>query len=312
MIGRTFSLPTWQLWRGLRQPPYDHPLFRHIRQLKAPDYFQLPLWLIAGAAAAVVLLVLISDASLTIFAIALLTIAIPLVLLLANGTLFGIAFAVEVTLTLQRRALIFSEALLKVTPLGGLGSAYLIAAACLHRKDRLNQLNRVIRLCVIGTIAGAILAFVPVLMSLTATDASGRAFDWRLISGLIGLITGALLLYLDHIQSMVLAALIGMLAPHLTLLDLGKGIAAGVLFAVVQFSSYAIVLLTSVSLGVIVQHTTMDGGPAVYVGLTVIVYYLLREGLITLLWRQVIQNHDATYKEAHTMLHSAFDRSLAG
>jgi len=308
---RPVYLPTWQLWRGLRHPPYNHPLFRHIRQQAAMDYFQLPFWLVAGAIAAVILLVLLSDASLTIFAIMLLTIAVPLVVLLANGTLFGIAFTIEVTQTLHRTALNFSEALLKLTPMGGLGSAYLIAAACLHRKDRLNQLNRVVRLCVIGTIAGAIIAMLLVLLTLSPANANGRVFDWRLISGLLGLIAGALLLYLDHIQSMVLATLIGMLATRLTLLDLGKGIAAGVLFALAQAGSYAVVLLASLSLGVILQHTAIDGGPAAHVGLTLTLYYLLREGLITLLWHRLIQDHDATFTEACTMLYRTFDRSLA-
>ena len=247
---------TWRLWRALRNPDEDDPLFERMQtqsiDLPGQRYLR-PLTPVYHALAFLVPVVAVLIA--------------PLALLVASNVLGAlIAFNIMSTITRERNHHTYD--LLALTPMGLGAMNWLIAAACTQRLNAVERLSQFRTLAIITLI---LLGFYLLRGGLLATVA---------IAVLI------IALNLDAIQTLIVGCLSGMLAQEF-------GDAPFVALAIFAFVQVIAIYLPVTAIGILLydilrrSQSSLVDTDSLAVIIVLGLLFALREIIIRLLWHEL-------------------------
>ena len=264
----------WRLWKGLKYPAGDHPVFMRVLddiyddatrmgRLAQNIFLQGQIWLWP--------LLFIID--------------MRLVCLMAlSGTISGMILTLRISNRIANEQQSRTYDLLCLTPGGTIRTLWAICTGCLHREQAFEILNSqeawIVRLGL----------FVPFIVS-------SQLFLQRIL-GLKGGVTVywgmgfVALFYIDHIQATVFGCLSGMLAAQQSS-SMDKRLWAVTIFAAFQVCSYLFTIVVGVFVLPDFCHWLAVVGISSEISqmiLTVGVFYLTREGIITVGWRRLMES----------------------
>jgi hypothetical protein len=268
-------LLTWTLWRGLKKPAGQHPLFQRV--LTAPPQM-IPWYLACG-----------------------LIVTAPFLLLPAlvfMSAVYGLRWAVMIATAIAREQESGMYELTALTPPGALGSSRAIMTACLYRNESLAQIQS------LGAWALRLSFGIVLMLSLETFSTPIIRYDVDPFLGQIitplYLMTLGIAVYLDHVQSIVIAELVGMLIPVYVRRRQDAGISAGAAYAVLQVGSYALTLV----FGFALLSPLLDALPIAPQARTLVlpflrlaIFYGVREIIIGWLWRTLVRETNAAASE---------------
>jgi hypothetical protein len=231
------------------------------------------------------------------------------ILLIFNGTFFGAWWANQMAALLTDLRGRGNYDLFAVQPGGRLGLHLAICTGVLHRLESLSNLYRFVR-------AAAVIAAGFTLFSLCMIGINTEG--WRSTGSLqtamqtsldtsLGLLTFLLIFYLDHLASIVLCALCGMLIPAWASRGAEARLGAVGLFLSVQVVSYAAWGL----IGLVLLPALLPAGPGGLGRLPMFAlqagsFLLIREAGIQLLWRSLAFHLEFAPNEVHDFAGATF------
>ncbi len=186
---------TRRLWRAFSQPPISKPLFERVVLNAAFSPALRSLWwnnLAIQGQVWLWSLVFILDVR-----------ALPLMLL--SGTFYGALWAVGVSGTILHERSTGTYDLLCLTPEGTFGVNWTICLGCLHQGDAFRHVN--------SQEAWTIRLMLMIPLIITGNLALNRLLTNSPVA-LIWMAVLVLLFYLDHIQSIIMGTLFGLMAPQ--------------------------------------------------------------------------------------------------
>lgn len=274
-----------KLWRSLRQPPRQHPLFQ---QVLTKAYREIPqitssffAWGIMFFAVLFIMSMLISWL---------------LTALVATFMLFNSIYAARWVLRIARNILEEKSRgrydLLAVMPYGIFGAIWAISTGCVHQRLSFRWLPYLINvIMIIGfiTLCGLSTLTLSLLDNLSANDI---ALLENLRFSEVGIIASAFLIgfYIDHIYSI----LVGLLVAQVTSVDRqsqGRHIWGLLVFLTVQVMTYAISLVCAMYvIPYIARWLALDTSQRL-IAISVAslgIYILLRELTVRSLWYRLI------------------------
>lgn len=272
---------SWRLWRRLNRSMPEHPAYQRVI-IQQPQ----PMPWYAGCA---------------------IIVAAPFVLLPAMifmSAVYGLRWVVQIAGAIAREREVGMYDLLALTPLGAFGIGWVITAAYLHRNESLEQIQSAGAWLMRGfftlvlMLAAASLAITPVIPG-DANPALGQ-FIIPLY-----LVTFGLAVYLDHLQSVVLACIVGMLIPAYTSRRMDAGLSAFGIYLLIQIATYALTLLLGFSLIPAlfdVIHWTGFGPTFMLPLIRLVIFWGGREVIIRYLWLRLVRETNTTLSEVETVL----------
>lgn len=268
------AVTMWRLWKGLKHPAGDNPVFARViddiyddatrlSRLVQNVFLQGQIWLWP--------LLFIID--------------MRLVCLMAlSGTISGMILTLRISnrITEEQQSRTFD--LLCLTPGGTIRTLWAICTGCLHREQAFEILNSleawVVRLGLFVPFVISSQLFLQHILGMKG----GVTLTWGM--GFIALF------YIDHIQATVFGCLSGMLAAQQAT-STDKRLWAVTIFAAFQVCSYLFTILIGVFILPDICRWLMKTGIGPEISqmlLSVGVFYVTREGMITLGWRRLIDS----------------------
>lgn len=282
---------TWKIWRALHNPPALHPVFQRTVLLPPATLKRRPM----GWAGLVVNLVL----ALGQYSPTILLFLMPFVLLF-TGLIYGIDCAIRVGGAIAREHENDTFNLLSLSPGGGLGASWAMCTSSLYRNRDFERLHEVMRGTII--VSNVILILATLMTLFLQSDKFTRppmpAFPT--VVNMINLITVLSAIYIEYMQSAVLGSVVGMFVPTFTLnrLDTSLYTFGGFLF--LQITTYFLAYLIGfVTLPNIFEQLRLTGS-YVEISLTILrlaIFFLIREVMISVLWRAIVQRLNASPSE---------------
>jgi hypothetical protein len=264
----------WRLWKGLKHPAADHPMFARVlddiyddatrlSRLTQSVFLQGQIWLWP--------LLFIID--------------MRLVCLMAlSGTISGMILTLRISNRITEEQQSRTYDLLCLTPGGTIRALWAICTGCLHREQAFEILNSleawVVRLGLFVPFVISSQLFLQRMLGMKG----GVTLTWGM--GFIALF------YIEHIQATVFGCLSGMLAAQQAT-SVDKRLWAVTLFSAFQVCSYLFTILVSLFiLPVICRWLTVASisSEISQMLLTVGLFYVTREGMITLGWHWLIDS----------------------
>lgn len=258
---------TWKLWRGLKAPPTGHPLFQRI--MAAP--LRPTPWYVGCA---IILLA-------------------PLLLLpaiLFTSAFYSLRWAINISSMIARERETGMFDLVALSMTGAIGASWAIGTASIHRNQSLQQIQSpmswVVRFGFTLLLLASLVNFVVPLMP------SGTFIGIQTVIPVLYLLTLALGLYVDHVQSVALGALVGMLIPTYTRSRIDAGVGALIGFLLLQVITYALTLLIGFvlipGLFPVFGNEPLIAAIALPL-LRLLIFYAIREGIIVMVWRVLVE-----------------------
>jgi hypothetical protein len=248
---------TWRLWRALRAPEDDDPLFQRVRAqpLTIPGQKLLrPLMPIYQATAVITSVVIIVIAPLALF---------------FGANLFGAVLAFNIMNTINREREYGTYDLLALTPKGRGQINWLIAAACAYR---LNLIDRLAEL--------RILALITLVLLLL------YSFQSEVLTPIAAL--GLLIaLNLDGIQTLIIGCLSGMVAQRFEGQASKGSIAPFAALAIFVFLQIMVVFLPITVLFILLLQMARWEFDVIVVGSVLAALFIIREITLRLIWRDL-------------------------
>jgi hypothetical protein len=265
---------TWTLWGWIRKPVTGHPLYQRI--ITQPPYI-MP-WYMGCV------LILFSPFLL-----------LPAIVFLS--AVYGLRWAVQIASSLAQEGESGMYDLLVITPAGALGIGRIVMSACIHRNESLEQTDAA------GT--WIMRGFFTVVLMLIAASLSPSIIpdNAELFGGLIVavyLLTMGLAMYIDHLQSIVLGAEVGMLVPSYATRRLDASAAAFILYLVIQVVTFMLTLLLGFTIAPKILEIFQVSSILSAFTLPVIRLTLFagsREVIIGYLWKTLVRQTAATPSE---------------
>ena len=267
---------TWKLWRAVQNPPFTHPIF--LRAFEAPAIpfhrYGYTIWILFSPLLLCGLSFSLRQAFEFVFVFAFLQLYILYV------GVHSLTWAMNVSSAIVKEQEAKTHDLLCVTPIGSVGAYWAIFTGCIYRKseflDFSNGSTWIIRfLFALPTIA------VTILFAYT------RVTRIDPITVLVYFVLLMIAFYVDHVQSVLLASLTGMLVPNYTHNPVESRLFVLGSFLTVQGISYFLVGL----IGFVLLSAVYDAIPqkSIYLEISLpvlrlIVFYAIRDGIIRLLW----------------------------
>ncbi|MEL7433538.1 MAG: hypothetical protein AAFN11_06295 [Chloroflexota bacterium] len=283
---------TWILWDALRNPQSQHPIFRHAHRQRpvseADRRFWRRVW--AGIGISIVILSIVAPVP-TLPALLTSGLLIPRGLLLFSGTVLGCIWITRISTSLAHTKISGKYDLLRLTPADDFDSNWLLSTGIVHHRGWLNTVYRIVRglALTLGVLLSLVifmgaLTYVSQIMSDGTQDTS---YYWdAFFTVLLPLIfvTG---LWLDHLQSILVALLIGMLLPErITSTNFVRWLAPLVYLLVQTLTYIGLVvgfwLMSAILTNYLGTTVTRNGALAL---LTLFLLFSLRDALISILWR---------------------------
>lgn len=286
---------TWMLWNALRSPQWKHPIFQQIQQQKVAAKSLAWYWRLLLA-----LLFLFVLASLALFPLpALLSIlglavGIPSFVLVFNGTVLGLYWVGAIAEAIARENRQGRFELLSLTPDGSFGISWRLAVASIHRHDWLNTVYRLLRGVILGVLF--ILAFLVLMLIMGAVFAElspQREGQIRILLDVLVIGLVILFFWADHIQSIVLALLVGLILPYFQRDEGLLKLLAPLSFLFLQAINYL------VGLSIFSLRLNFENLPFLLFVVSAFVFYCgIREILIRGLWRLYLHLAQSSEEES--------------
>jgi len=293
---------TWKLWDALYAPPRAHPLVRRMtqrRRWRLPARWLSALSLLGLGVACVVFFRFPALALSLAFALG---IALPVLMIGAHGSLLALWWAWHISDALLDARRDEQDNLLGTIPGGRLGAGWLISAGLIHRNDWLQQAHRVMRLVLLIVVG---LLAILVLWAIGWLALAGNpltANELTLIVGVYSLIALGVAFWFDHVQSILLAPLLGLLLPELLRDRFLVRVTLALGFPLLQIGmlTLAWVLYQGWTLLVFALIENLLLGYALAMGLGVLTFFLLRDSLVAFLWHALLRTYHTTPGEFFT------------
>jgi hypothetical protein len=293
---------TWRLWRALTHPPYRHPLFWRTVSTREPDAITWRPWVNARIVlAGLVLLVCggmvfprhINGIVMAGFLI------IPFLLLIFtfNGLIYGLVWGVKISSSIAKSYEANTFDLLALAPTGALGATWAMGTGCLYRNRNLGDLN--------FPETWTIRLFVIIFTAMTLGSMSGPDRGSNLV--MLVLVYVLVLMagfYVDDIQSIILGSLVGMLTPIYARTRLDARLWTLGTYLLIQITTYVCSLLSGFVLLPTFYQQLEITGPYTRLSLPImglIVFFGIRELLITALWHDLARRLNADPKELNLL-----------
>lgn len=278
---------TWKLWHALINPLYNHPIFQHALRKQRAFSFPNQIFGYMG------LSVLLICAGFTFFPNIITVLLVfcfiaPFLFMVFNGSVYGIVLALNIGWVIAKEQEQYTHALLCVSPVGPLGAHWLLATGYLHRNNTTRQLHMLVRaqyIVVLGMLG--IIGLILLLNMVEARDGNATAR----IHALVVVAKAALILcgvFFDHVQSLVLGCLVGILAPVRSPTYFEVGFWSTGVYLLLQLTGYLVfifpgLLLTARLFEALQWHS--EFAELLLAALRLLVFYLIREGIIAGMWR---------------------------
>jgi len=284
-------LTSWMLWNALRSPPYRHALYRRTIEsgLRLPQWYNervLPTVYFVLAMGLCPCFMVISAVLVRpgwlVFA--------ALLLVLLSDTRYGLIWSLQVGEFITRERERGTFDMLGIAPDGALGASWLICVACMYRDQKFRDLET--QHTVFTRVALLALLVLTVLILCNLWNAGN--IDYLSIP--IAASALVAVYYFDHVHSVVLGALIGMLVPTYASARSDSRLLILAAFVGLQASTYvmswifAFFVLPGLfdALGIYSAAATL-----LQAILSVGLFYLIREGIVTILWLKLTEQLNA-------------------
>ena len=272
---------TWRLWRLLKHPPRSHPMFLRMNRTTASP---LPRHLnISVMSVFVVMICFLSAVIPPFLPFALL---LPVIFAVFNGSLYGLVWSARVSRALVHEHEQGTFDILSIAPDGAFGTSWAISTGCIHRRGGFDSL-RVFSLeefCIAWTIT--------LILSAGRWQQYMNSFEGNMALFPVGvLITYSLLLiatfYFNNVQSVLLGTLLGMSVPIYVRNSLDAQIWSIGSYIGLQLATY---LFTGFMIGLVLPALfSMSIATEILLAfMGVGIFYLIREIVLTALWRLLL------------------------
>jgi hypothetical protein len=285
---------TWKLWRVLKAPPHSDPIFRRSTQTHHPPsrwrrYLDYLVWVVVIALFVGYLrqsfLSLSNDLSPFIIFIGLIAL---------GGTIYGVdwALAVSDTVALARENKTLD--LLSITPRGAIGAVWALGLSQLHRASNFHNRNTSRRRVFFSLGTGLLLISVALGGMMLTVSNSNLLPMLDLTALFVAVLSSFALLvavYVDYIQSIVVSLFVGMIVPTFSRQRFDTQVWALTSFLSIQLGTYFVTYLVCFVILPTIGHSF--GIETIMLELVLlvprlIVFFLIREVLIVLLWRWLV------------------------
>lgn len=269
---------TWTLWRALQKPPLNHPLYQ--QALRRPA------------------------SSLSPYLGCVIVLVAPFVLLPALiflSGVYGLRWTMQIASAIAREHETGRFELVSLSPGGALGSSRAIMSACLHRNESLEQIQSagawVLRLAFAFTLMLSLTSLSDPILPNSSTEPNVNE-----IITIIYLVTMVAAIYIDHVQSIVVAQLVGMWLPTVVPRRLDASMGAFLIYLLLQISVYMLTALLAFSiLPGLLSALPSPVNTLLLAFLRLIAFFALRESLIQWLWKTVVRQTNAAPSELEFM-----------
>jgi hypothetical protein len=265
-----------RIWQAFSQPPMSKPLFERVVLNAAFSPALRSLWwnnLAIQGQVWLWSLVFILDVR-----------ALPLMLL--SGTFYGALWAVGVSGTILHERSTGTYDLLCLTPEGTFGVNWTICLGCLHQGDAFRHVN--------SQEAWTIRLMLMIPLIITGNLALNRLLTNSPVA-LLWMAVLVLLFYLDHIQSIIMGTLFGLMAPQTSAASDTRlwAVAGLILTQVLSYGTFFSVILLSPLLNL---------PPALSPLIALAAFFSLRDCIIYALIRSTMVLFNASADEMHMAL----------
>lgn len=270
---------TWKLWRGLKRPPPKNPLFQRV--MSSPPQ-EMPWYL--GCAIVLVAPFLLLPAFVFMSAV------------------YGLRWTIMIAGMIARERESGMFELIALSPNGLFGSSRAIMSACLHRNESLAQMQSFgawIMRFAMGLVLMLTIASLTTPIVLNDAD----PLLGQIITPLY-IISLAIAVYVDHIHSILVAELVGMLVPIYTTRRVDASLGALVLYLLIQVGTYALTLLIGFAILPFVLELLPFAPQLRAIILPfgrLAIFYSIREIIIRYLWRRLLYETNAAPSEMDFM-----------
>lgn len=292
---------TRKLWYALHHPPARHPLFLRTVLLPSPAQRRFVSW-------ATLLIDLILGVAFN--TPTLLFLLMPFFLLII-GFSYGIDCALRVSTTIAKEHEDRTFDLLSLAPTGVWGTNWALATSSLYRNRDFDRLFSIVRaalaIALVITVIVALISF----MSLTPTGSTTVRQPGKpdlllnVVAAFISVLALIAAIYLEYAQSTVLGTLVGLFIPTFAHNRLDASLWAFGVFMLLQIIAYAVTWLIGFNiLPVAYERLQLNGWYASFSlpVLRVAVFFLVREGIILMMWRGVIRRLNAQVSEVEWVM----------
>lgn len=277
---------TWLLWRRLRTLPHQQiPWWHQPEATKKPRRW---LQLLIGLTLATGVMIWLIQTPIAFLAILWILLALPFGFLFLNGLLYGLYWAVQISTTLAREYELGHFSMLSLTPHGGIGASWLWATTIVNRNNTLHKLHIMVRAVVIIALLTLLLAFITVYIS-AQNSPSTRIASFGGLTSIVLLALVVVALFFEHMQSIVIGSLLGMLIPARLPTVFDARIWSVGVYLLLQLGFYALMVIAIGILPLLFRLIGFVGNWAdlIHGLLLLLIFFALREGIIRLLWRNL-------------------------
>jgi hypothetical protein len=284
-------MTTWKIWRALHNPPALHPVFKRVVLLPAStDNQQNVGW-----------------ASLTIHLVlglgqhypTILLLLMPIILLF-TGITYGIDCAIRVGNAIAKEHENDTFNLLSLSPSGALGASWAMCTSSLYHNRDFDRFHSIMR----GTITIAIITIVLIasVLIIGRSKEVNRAYQPALptVIHIVDLTAVMLALYFEYMQSAIVGSLIGMFVPTYTQNRVDTRIYTFGGFLFLQIATYFLAYLIGFMILPELYNRLQIVGEEIEMSLSILrlaVFFIIREIMITALWRILVERLNARPSE---------------
>ncbi len=301
-MGKATGVKTWQLWRALRDPQLEHPMYQQFlhasqrnKALKFTDIIPIPkvflntsLW---GFISGFALVIFMCAGGWILVLPALATIPfIPL-----TGTIYGLFTAIRIAGYMTRERQKNRYNLIAITPHGLAGVTWAVASAVFHRSKNVSQLrDMVMGLYIVLYMVFVLLLMVAIMNTIFLDRLPITPNDWLLTieryefmrnTLLLGIAISAL--FIDFVQSIITGVLIGMMLPTYTKNATNARAVTLGLYLMIQFGIYAFVALGAIFVLPELMPYVYWQNDVLLAVLQLLLLITTREALLFFLWHKL-------------------------
>jgi hypothetical protein len=212
------------------------------------------------------------------------------VLLVLNGTVYSLIWAIRTSGLIAQERERQTYDVYCLSPEGALGVNWAICTGYLHRNNRLEQIHGVVR----SLLSIALIMIFLIALVLISNAGQPRATEFaqqevqRYSIMLVNVTTLICLIFIDHIHSIVLGCLVGILVASYARGRIEAQLGAAGAYLALQISAYVIAWIVGFSILPSIYDESASG--LAQIGLAImqiVIFYSTREIMIALLWNQL-------------------------
>jgi hypothetical protein len=285
------KLTSWMLWDALKNPPYRHALYRRTIE----SSLRLPRWYNERVLPTVYFMLAMGLCPCFMVVSAVLArpgwlVIAALLLVVLSGTRYGLIWSLQVGEFIARERERSTFDMLGIAPDGALGASWMICVACMYRDQKFRDLET--QHSIFTRVALLALAMLTLLILCNLFNAG----DVDYLSIPIAAAALVAIYYFDHIHSVILGGLIGMLIPTYASARNDSRLLTVSSFIVLQATTYvvswifAFFVLPGVFDAIGIYGAVASLLQAI---MSVGLFYLIRESIITILWLKLTEQLNA-------------------